>query len=134
MNTPHEVLRHQARIVLVVAVLAMVGASAPEANAAPGDAKRKVARIVFVGKKNACACTRKSIDAGWKALQAALGNKSRFRVQELRIDVDPDKVDELRKKRALTALPAIYFLDGAGDVKELLQGDVTEAQIRAILK
>ena len=116
--------------------LALVGVSSPDAAAAPEQAKRKVARIVFVGKKNACPCTRKSIDAGKKALQAVLGNKSQYRVQELNFDVDADRdqINALREKRAMVALPAIYFLDSAGEVVELLQGDVTEAKIRAVLK
>jgi hypothetical protein len=127
-------MRRTLPLVLVAAVLALIAARGPNAAAAPGDAKRKVARIVFVGKQNACDCTRKAIEAGRKALQAALGNTSRYRLEELKIDVDREKVDGLRKKRALAGLPAIYFLDAAGDVKELLQGDITEEQIRAALK
>ena len=102
--------------------------------APPADVKTKVARIMFVGKQNACDCTRKTIDASWKALQAAQGGKSRLPIEELKIDVDRAKVDGYRQKRAFVALPAIYFLDAAEGVRELLQGEVTEAQVRAVLK
>ena len=114
-------------------LLVLAGAATTRA-APPAETKSKVARIVFVGKQNACACTRKTIDASWKALQSALGNKSRYPIEELKIDVDGAKVDGYRSKRAFVALPAIYFLDGAEGVKELLQGEVTETQVRAVLK
>ncbi len=123
------------RTIPALVLLLLVPAVGATTRAAPPvDTKGKVARIVFVGKHNACACTRKAIDASWKALQAALGNKSRFPIEELKIDVDGAKVDGYRSKRAFVALPAIYFLDGAERVKELLQGEVTEAQVRAVLK
>jgi hypothetical protein len=90
--------------------------------------------LLVVGKQKPCACTRKAIEASWKALQAALGNRSRRPIEELKIDVDGAKVAAYRQKRAFVALPAIYFLDRAEAVKELLQGEVTEAQVRAALK
>ena len=123
-------------LILLSLLLLVVGATTRAAPPTDTKAKTKVAQIVFVGKKNACPCTKKSIDAGKKALQAALGSKSRYRLQELNFDVDADreKIDALREKRAMVALPAIYFLDPAGEVKELLQGEVTEAKIRAVLK
>ena len=123
-------------LILLSLLLLVVGATTRAAPPTDTKAKTKVAQIVFVGKKNACPCTKKSIDAGKKALQAALGNKSRYRLQELNFDVDADrkKIDELREKQAFTALPAIYFFDGAGNVRKLLQGDITEAQVRAVLK
>jgi hypothetical protein len=122
--------------ILLSLLLLAVGATTRAAPPTDTKAKTKVVQIVFVGKKNACPCTKKSIDAGKKALQAVLGNKSRYRLQELNFDVDADreKLDALRDKRAMVALPAIYFLDSAGEVKELLQGEVTEAKIRAVLK
>ncbi len=118
-------------LVLLLVVLAV---AATTRAAPPAEAKGKVARIVFVGKQNACACTRKTIDASWKALQAALGNKSRFPIEELKVDVDGAKVDGYRSKRAFVALPAIYFLDGAEGVKELLQGEVTQEQVAKVVQ
>jgi hypothetical protein len=122
------------RLAIILLPLLVLAAAATIRAAPPPDAKGKMTRIVFVGKKHACECTRKAIEAGRKALQAALGNKSRYRLEELAIDVDGEKVDELRKKKTLTGLPAIYFFDSAGEVKALLQGDITEAQVRAALK
>ncbi len=128
-------MRRTAVLLLPLVALA-VAATTRAAPPAESKAKAKVTQIVFVGKKNACPCTKKSIDAGKKALQSVLGKQSRYRLQELNFDVEADreKVDALREKRAMTALPAIYFLDAAGEVKERLQGDITEAQIRAVLK
>jgi uncharacterized lipoprotein NlpE involved in copper resistance len=105
------------------------GATAQAATAQP-----KATKIVFVGKQNACDCTRKSIDAGWAALQKALGTPAKLPVQELKIDTESDKVAPYRKQKPMMALPAIYFVDGKEAVMELLQGEVTEAQIAEVLK
>ncbi len=127
--------RHTAILLLPLVALA-VAATTWAAPPSDSKAKAKVTQLVFIGKKNACPCTKKSVDAGKKALQSVLGKQSRYRLQELNFDVEADRarLDALREKRAMTALPAIYFLDSAGVVKERLQGDITEAQIRAALK
>ncbi len=127
-------LKRAAALVPLVALA--VAATTRAAPPSDSKAKAKVTQIVFIGKKSACPCTKKSVDAGKKALQAVLGKQSRYRLEELNFDVeaDRDKVDALREKRVMTALPAIYFLDSTGEVKERLQGDITEAQIRAVLK
>ena len=93
-----------------------------------------VARVVFVGKENACQCTRKAIDASWKALEAALGPHNRIPVEQVKVDTESDRVAPYRAKRAFMALPAMYFFDAAGGLVEMLQGEVTEEQVRAVLK
>jgi hypothetical protein len=93
----------------------------------------KVARIVFVGKEHACDCTRKSVDAGWTALQQALGTPAKVPVERLQIDTQGDKVAPYRQQKPMMALPAIYFVDGKNMVLELLQGEVTEQQIITVL-
>jgi hypothetical protein len=92
-----------------------------------------VSKIVFVGKQDACQCKRTAIEASWSALQKALGQPARLPVERLRIDVDQEKVAVFEKQKAIMALPAIYFIDDRNTVIELLHGEVTEAQIRALL-
>jgi hypothetical protein len=97
--------------------------------AATNPAATKVAKIVFVGKEHPCDCTRKALDAGWAALQKALGTPARVAVERLKVDTQGDKVDPYRQQKPIMALPAIYFLDGKGVVTQLLQGEVTSEQI-----
>ena len=91
----------------------------------------KVTRIIFVGKEHACDCTRKTVDAGWAALQQALGTPAKVPVERLQIDTQGDKVAPYRQQKPMMALPAIYFVDGKDKVLELLQGEVTAEQIVA---
>ena len=64
--------------------------SAPAAStAAPA---KKLTRIVFVGKEHPCECTRKALDAGWTALQKALGTPNRIPVERLQVDTEAAKV------------------------------------------
>jgi hypothetical protein len=102
--------------------------------AAANPAAAKVARIVFVGKEHPCDCTRKALDAGWAALQKALGTPTKVPVEKLQVDTDGSKVDPYRNQKPIMALPAIYFLDGKGTVVELLQGEVTTDQIAGVLQ
>ena len=102
--------------------------------AAVSPAAAKVTRIVFVGKEHPCDCTRKALDAGWAALQKALGTQSKVPVEKLQVDTDGSKVDPYRNQKPIMALPAIYFLDGKGTVVELLQGEVTTDQIAGVLQ
>ena len=102
--------------------------------AAASPATPKVARIVFVGKEHACDCTRKSVDAGWAALQKALVTPAKVPVEKLQVDTDGTKVDPYRNQKPIMALPAIYFLDSKGTVVELLQGEVTTDQIAWVLQ
>lgn len=109
--------------------------AATPAPPAASTIKPQVVRIVFVGKEQACDCTRKAIDAGWSALQGALAaQKSQLPIERIQIDVDGKKVETYKAKRAFVALPAIYFFSAADGLVELLQGEITEAQVRAILQ
>jgi len=94
----------------------------------------KVAKIIFVGKEHPCDCTRKALDAGWAALQKALGTPTKVPVEKLQVDTESSKVDPYRNQKPIMALPAIYFLDGRGTVLELLQGEVTTDQIAGVLQ
>jgi hypothetical protein len=92
-----------------------------------------VARIVFIGQEQACHCTRDRIDGSWTALQAALGEGSGIAVERLRRDTQADQVEEYRMLRPFVTVPAIYLLDEDGAIVELLQGEVTEEQVRTAL-
>jgi hypothetical protein len=111
-------------------------ASTPNVSqaASASSAATKVTRIVFVGKEHACDCTRKTVDAGWAALQKALGTPAKLPVEKLQIDTEGAKVEPYRKQKAIMALPAIYFLDGKDVVLDLLQGEVTAEQIVGVLQ
>jgi hypothetical protein len=113
---------------------AAASATSVSQPAAANPAAAKVARIVFVGKEHPCDCTRKALDAGWAALQKALGTPTKVPVEKLQVDTDGSKVDPYRNQKPIMALPAIYFLDGKGTVVELLQGEVTTDQIAGVLQ
>jgi hypothetical protein len=115
------------------------GVASQQATTAPEPVKAavaesKIAKIVFVGKQNACDCTRKRVEGSWAALQNALGTPAKLPVERLQVDTNGAQVEPLRQQKAMMALPAIYFVDDKATVLELLQGEVTDAQIAAALK
>jgi hypothetical protein len=93
----------------------------------------RLARIVFIDQEKCCACTRKRIDTSWKALSTVLGSKPSVPLDRYHLDTQEMQAEELLSKKPIMAAPGIYFLDKAGNLIELLQGEVTEAQIRAAL-
>lgn len=97
------------------------------------DPSSPVARVVFVDKKEACPCTRGRAAASWSALRDALGEKSSVPVERIYLDRDSKKVATLRKKKAFAVIPALYFLDEAGNVVRLLQGEVEKKSIVTVL-
>jgi hypothetical protein len=115
-------------------------ASGASSAAATGTAanvtatQSKVTRIVFVGKEHACDCTRKTVDAGWAALQKTLGTPAKLPVERFQIDTEADKVAPYRQQKPVMALPGIYFVDSKATVLELLQGEVTAEQIATVLQ
>lgn len=108
-------------------VVAPVASTA--ATSASNDATAEVVRIVFVGKEQACDCTRKKVDTALAALQTVFGTPPRIPVEMLKFDTEEEKVEPYRKQRPIMAIPAIYFVDGKGSVVDLLQGEVTAEQI-----
>lgn len=108
-------------------------APATKQPAVASPSESNVARIVFVGQEQACGCTRNRIDGSWRALQAALGESSGIAVERLRRDTQSDQVEEYRMLRPFVTVPAIYLLDENGAIVELLQGEVTEEQLRTAL-
>ncbi len=113
-------------------------AASAQTNAAPSApivaaAAPKVTKIVFVGKEHACDCTRKTVEAGWGALQQALGTPAKLPVERLQVDTQADQVAPYRQQKPMMALPAIYFVDGKSVVLDLLQGEVTAEQIGTVI-
>lgn len=122
-------------ITLLLAAAACNPSSAANVSqeASSSAAITKATKVIFVGKEHPCDCTRKSIDAGWAALQKVLGTPAKLPVERLQIDTQGDKVAPYQTQKPMMALPAIYFVDGKGVVLGLLQGEVSEAQIAASL-
>jgi hypothetical protein len=113
---------------LLALALTVTVAACERSQAAASRPAQELTRIVFVGKKDACDCTRKTVDTGWATLQNALGTPATRPVERLQIDTEAEKVEPYRKQKPFMALPAIYFLDGKNTEMELLQGEVSEAQ------
>ncbi|MDD5306280.1 MAG: hypothetical protein PHU25_03060 [Deltaproteobacteria bacterium] len=112
-------------------------ATQPKAAAALPKASAvapKVERIVFVGQKNACDCTRARIDKMWARLESVLASGPRVPVERIDLDVDEKRYNDLDALRSLVVPPGIYFLDGLGAVVELLQGEVEESRIAGSLR
>jgi hypothetical protein len=94
----------------------------------------KVARIVFLDKEHACACTRRTVEQTWAALKSALGASPSLPVQRLHLDTQTAEAAAYTTTKPLMALPGIYFVDGQGAVLDLLQGEVAAKEIEARLK
>jgi len=109
-------------------------AAANADDPAPPTAGSKVAKIVFVGKERACDCTRKRVDDSFAALQNGLAERQDIPVERIRVDTDQAKVAQHQKMRAIMVLPAIYLLDGSGGLVDMLQGEVTEKQVRDAIR
>lgn len=115
---------------------APTGSNAPTAAAdvAPTKAGTKpVARIVFVGQKQACECTRKRIDDTWLALQRALDGNRKLPVERLQRDVDEEKADRYDEMRSLMVAPGLYLLDEDGKLIDMLQGELSSDQLSQAL-
>ncbi len=94
----------------------------------------RVARIVFIDQEKCCACTRKRIDVSWKALMTVLGFPPTIPLDHYHLDTQEKEAKPFLSKRAIVAAPGIYFLDQAGNIVELLQGEVIERQLKDVLK
>ena len=105
-----------------------------EAAAKPASSGAGVDRIVFVGQKEACPCTRNRIDASWAALESVLGREPAVPVERIQLDIDAARAEEYAKLKAIMVVPGIYFLNEKGGLVELLQGEVSPEQVTAVLQ
>lgn len=98
------------------------------------QASAEVAKVVFIDKEHACKCTQKRVDDSWSALQTALAAARRsLPVERIHADTQAEAVEPYNQMRAMVALPALYFVDPKGGLVELLQGEVTQAQVQAVV-
>ena len=91
-------------------------------------AKNKVARIIFLGKKDACECTKGRIEKSWQVLHKVL-NGRRISVERYQIDVHEAEAKRYHAIRPYMVIPAMYFFDAEEKLLDLLQGEVTEIQL-----
>jgi hypothetical protein len=93
----------------------------------------KIAKVVFVGEEHGCPCRQGRIDAGWAALQQALGTPPKIPIEKLYVDTEGPKVLPYTQQKPIGTMPGIYLVDGANKVLDMLQGDMTSAQIQAAI-
>jgi hypothetical protein len=110
--------------------LAAARVAAPSvAPAAP-----KLAKIVFLDKEKACACTRKRVEATWTALQSALGTPPSLPVERLHVDTQVAQAEVYTRAKPLMVPPGIYFVDSRNAVVAMLQGEIETAEIASVLQ
>jgi len=125
-------LYRRGMVLFTLLMLVIPGAGCRQDADGPGPAVAgsRVAKIVFVGKERACDCTRKRVDDSFAVLQSALAERQDIPVERLRVDIDQAKVAEYQEMRAIMVLPAIYLFDEPGGLVDVLQGEVTDKQVR----
>ncbi len=96
--------------------------------------KPQVSKIVFIGQKQACECTRNRIDETWRALESAFEGGAAVPVERLQLDVDEEKTEKYHGMRALLVAPGVYFFDEKGKLLEMLQGEVRVDEFAEILR
>lgn len=126
-----QLARYTTAILLIVSAC---GCNKPDTQEAPVSAgpvttSTAIERIVLVGMADPCDCTRKKIEKAQKAIEAA-GGAETTHVERLDLETDDDKIDVYRDMKPFQVVPALYFVDDAGNVLTLLQGDITEKQVR----
>lgn len=102
------------------------GAPAGALKKKPGE---KVAKIVFVGQKDACDCTKNRVKETWSALQYALKKHQSVKVERIAMDVQKDRVKTLKAKRRFMVVPALYFFNPEGKLVAMLEGELKPNQI-----
>lgn len=98
-----------------------------------GEAAMVVAKIVFLDQKECCDCTRARIDGTWAELQVALGTDAPLPVERIHMDTQPTAAEPFLALRPTMVPPGLYFLDADGALVEMLQGELTEAQIASMI-
>jgi len=126
-------------VIAFVAVVLLAGAliacgGEPAGATPPPEAKAAVAKIIFVDQEEACACTRERIDGTWAELQKVIEDGPAVPVERIHGDSQEEQAKPYIAMRALMVAPGLYFLDAEGQLVEMLQGEVTEVQIAALLK
>lgn len=126
-------MRHLA-VFFLFPVLIGCGREQPAAPASSAAPQSSVAMILFVGQEQACACTRARIDTGWAALEQARRATPNVPVERLQADTDEEKVEAYRRQKPMLTAPAVYLVDAKGVVLDMLQGELTAAQVSSALQ
>ncbi len=92
-----------------------------------------VVRIVFVGQKEACNCTRDRIDGSWSILQDTLKEWKTIAIERIQLDVDEKRYKELGNTKPLMVAPGLYFYDANNKLLDMLQGETEAYQILNVL-
>jgi hypothetical protein len=110
-------------------------ATAPAASSSAAASTVKpagtIAKVVFVGEEHGCPCRQGRIDAGWAALQEALGTPPKLPFEKIFVDTQGPKVQVYTQQKPILTMPGIFLVDASNKVIDLLQGDITRAQIDA---
>jgi hypothetical protein len=107
-------------------------AAAPAA--APTTRPARAARLVFVDLEKSCPCTQRRVASSWKALTAVLGRPPSIPLDRFHLDTQAAQADPYVDRRPIMVAPGLYVLDGSGNIIDLLQGEITEAQIRGAIR
>jgi len=96
--------------------------------------KAAVVTIVFLDLEECCECTRERIAGTWAELHKALEGAPEVSVERIHQDSQEEQAKPYLAMRALMVAPGLYFLDADGGLVEMLQGELTEDQIAALLR
>ncbi len=108
--------------------------NATEPAAPPSEARAAVAKIVFIDQEVCCRCTRERIDNTWAELTKALEGGTEVPVERIHGDSQEAQTKPYLDMRPLMVAPGLYFLDAEGGLVEMLQGELSEGQIAAVLR
>ena len=116
---------------LTALVLSVSACQKGKGQAANQSSTNVVAKVVFVDQEECCECTQNRIDGTWAVLSTALEGRE-IDVERLHRDTQEADVAKYHEMRPIMVVPAVYFLDSEGKIVEVLQGEVTEEQIKAL--
>lgn len=93
-----------------------------------------IASVVILEKQACCACTDKRQKDSRVLFDAELAKRAvKPPVTVLHVDTEAEKVQVYTDMQAPVTTPAYYFLDAAGQMVTLLQGELTAQQIAGAL-
>jgi len=104
------------------------------ARSGPTANRDRPARLVFIDLEKSCPCTQRRIASSWKALTAVLGTSPSIPLDRFHLDTQDTKAEPYVDKRPMMVAPGLYVLDQRGNIIDLLQGDITEAQLRGVIR
>ena len=123
-------------LLLLIAPACDAGGTEPVTSTIPAVVApaAAVARVVFIGQKESCDCTRERIDKGIAALTTAIGERT-IPVDHIHADVPEhrEQVEMLRTLRPFMVAPGIFFFDAADELVGMTQGETTAEELLLIL-